>query len=93
MLTGAAAKLALTALVFLVAAFIGLRNYKGGHLADEIMKEADESDEELLERLIRREATAAAKKLGVSQTEAESAIRQEWDEGKLQIRQGVLRRR
>ena len=56
MLTGATTKIALMALVFLVAAFIGLRNYQGGHLADEIMKEADESDEELLERLIRREA-------------------------------------
>ena len=34
-----------------------------------------------------------AKKLRVSQAEAENAIRQEWDEGKLQIRQGVLCRR
>jgi hypothetical protein len=93
MLTGATAKIALMALVFLVAAFLGLRNYQGGHLADEIMKETDESDEELLERLIRREAAVAAKRLGVSQTEAEGAIRQQWEEGRLQIRQGVLRQR
>jgi LmbE family N-acetylglucosaminyl deacetylase len=80
-------------IVLLVAAFLGLKNYRGGHLADELMKEADENDEEALDALIRREAEAAAKKLGVSQPEAESAIRQLWDEGKLKIREGALRRR
>jgi len=40
------------------------------------MKEKDESDEEILDTLIRREAEGAAKKLGVSQAEAENAIRQ-----------------
>jgi hypothetical protein len=93
MLTGVLGKATLLILVFVLAALLGLKKYQGGHVADALMKEADESDEEILDTLIRREAEGAAKKLGVSQAEAENAIRQEWDEGKLQIRQGVLCRR
>jgi hypothetical protein len=77
-------KATLLILVFVLAALLGLKKYQGGHVADALMKEADESDEEILDILIRREAEGAAKKLGVSQAEAENAIRQEWDEGKLQ---------
>jgi hypothetical protein len=80
-------------LAALFAALLGLRNYRGGNLADALIKEADEKEEEALDPLIRREAEAAAMKLGVSQTQAESAIRQLWDEGKLKIRGGVLRLR
>jgi hypothetical protein len=93
MLTGMLGKAVLLILVFVVAAFLGLRKYQGGHLADALMKQADEDDEDVLDALIRREAEVAAKRLGLSQAEAESAIRQEWDEGKLQIRQGALHRR
>jgi hypothetical protein len=93
MLTGVLGKAALLILVFVLAALLGLKKYQGGHVADALMKEADESDEEILDTLIKREAEAAAMKLGVSQAEAESAIRQQWDEGKLQIRQGILCRR
>jgi hypothetical protein len=92
MLTGALAKAALLILVFVVAAFLGLRKYHGGNLADALMEQADEDDEEILDTLIRREAEVAAAKRGVSLEEAESAIRQEWDEGKLQIQQGALHR-
>jgi hypothetical protein len=84
MLTGVLGKATLLILVFVLAALLGLKKYQGGHVADALMKEADESDEEILDILIRREAEGAAKKLGVSQAEAENAIRQEWDEGKLQ---------
>ena len=84
---------AIVMMIAVVAAYIGFRRLVRGHLGDELMKEADENDEEILDALIRREAEAFAKKLGGSQTEAERAIRQQWDEGNLQIRQGALRRR
>jgi hypothetical protein len=93
MLTGLLGKGAVAILVLLAVAFLGLKNYKGGHLADALMNESDENDEEILERLIRQDAEATANKLGVSPMEAENAIRQQWDEGRLQIRDGFLRPR
>ena len=76
MLTGVLRKATLLILVFVLAALLGLKKHQGGHVADALMKEKDESDEEILDTLIRREAEGAAKKLGVSQAEAENAIRQ-----------------